>query len=151
MTTFYKKVGRKYVEVSQYDNDLQNALPEGSHLFVVKPGQKSIRYDVDPNFVALIAAGTYAKKAMVDALFKASEMKPKQIPLTSEQVIAWDALKKSFNDDLYSVYYDSADKIANAGIDALIEETKKHLENPSVKKAYEQFLLVYKLTQNESS
>jgi hypothetical protein len=151
MTTFYKKVGRKYFPVKEWDNELQDAFIEGSHLIIVKPGNKSYHYNIDPNFVAVLAAGMYAKNSMVDAIIKASELKPKSVPLTEEQVTAWESLKKSFKDQSFSVYQDSATAIAEAGIKALIEEANKLLENPSVKHAYEQFLLVWKLTKDESN
>ena len=151
MTTFYKKVGRKYVPVREYDNELQDAFIEGSHLVVVKPGHKSYTYNIDPNFVAVLAAAMYAKESIVDAIVKASELKPKRVPFTQEQINAWETLKESFNDSLFSVYQDSATTIAEAGIKALTEEVNKRLHNPSVKHAYEQFLLVWKLTKDESN
>lgn len=151
MTTFYKKVGRKYVPVREYDNELQDAFIEGSHLIIVKPGHKSYHYNVDPNFVAVLAAGMYAKNSMVEALVKSSEGKPKSIPLTQEQKDAWQHLKKTFNDELFGIYYESANTIAEAGINSLTLEVKKMLGNPSVKHAYEQFLLVWKLTKDESN
>lgn len=151
MTTFYKKVGRKYVEVSQYDNDLQNAMVEGTHLVIVKPGRKSYHYNIDPNVVALIAASEHAKGAMVDALVEANKLKPQRTPLTVEQAEAWENLKKAFDDQMFSLYYDSATNVVNAGINALIEESKKYVDHPSVKNAYEQFLLVWKLTRDEPS
>ena len=37
--TFYIKRGRRYVPVREYDAMLQNALPHGSYVTVVKPGE----------------------------------------------------------------------------------------------------------------
>ena len=149
MTTFYKKVGKRYVAVNEFDSELSNSLQEGYHLVHVQPGSKSTRYNVNPNFVALIAAGVYFKEQVVKTIVKASELKPKSEPLTKEQIQAWNKLKESFNDSMFSLYASSANDIAEAGMNALIEEANKLLDNPSVKKAYEHFLLVCKLTTDE--
>lgn len=149
MTTFYRKVGRRYEPVSQYDSELHNAMPEGAHVVVVKPGTKYTRYSIDPNYASMIAALMYAKDAFVNAIVEASALKSKTEVYTDEQKLAWKKLQESFNDKFYSVYTSSAGDIAEAGFKALIKEASSTLENPSVKKAYEQFLLVYKLTKDE--
>ncbi|NBO35931.1 hypothetical protein EBU91_00065 [bacterium] len=148
MTTFYKKVGRRYVAVSEYDSELRDAFQEGAHLVIVKPGGKSIHYNIDVNHVALIAAGLVAKEAMATALINASHSKPKKQPLTAEQATAWENLKKAFGDEMFSLYTESANTICEAGIKALIDEANKLLDNPSVKNAYDQFLLISKLTKD---
>ena len=56
-TIFYKKVGRRYVPVYEYDQTLMDALPKGSHLIQVYPGGQSTKYNVDPAYAPLIAAG----------------------------------------------------------------------------------------------
>jgi hypothetical protein len=45
----------------------------------------------------------------------------------------------------------SARDIAEAGIKAQIEEATKLMEHPSVKRAYEHFMLVCKLVQTQSN
>jgi len=148
-TTFYKKVGKRYIAVSEYNPELRESLTEGNHLVIVKPGNTSYHFNIDPNSAPLLAASLNAKKEMINAIAKAGEAKPKIQPLTTEQVNAWNKLQSTFNDDYFGVYYNSADKIADAGIQVLTTEVNKMLENPSVKKAYEQFLLIWKLTKDE--
>jgi hypothetical protein len=150
MTTFYRKVGRRYEPVSQYDSELHHAMPEGAHLVVVKPGSKFTKYNIDPNYAAMIAALMYAKDEFCQAIIEASGYKSKNEIFTDEQKLAWKKLQESFADKFYSIYTSSAGDIAEAGMKALIKEATITLENPSVKKAYEQFLLVYKLTKDES-
>ena len=77
---FYEKVGRKYVPVHEYDSDLLHALPKGTHLIMVYPGGSSTRYNVDPNYAAMIAAGRVAEDAMTDAIRAASELRPQKNP-----------------------------------------------------------------------
>ena len=144
---FYKKVGKRYVAVSEYDSELRDAFSKGTHLVHVNLNSTSYVSNVDPNYAALVAAGLAAKDKMVNALVKGSEAKPKQIPCTPAQLDAWNKLKESFGDQMFSIYFPSANDVAQAGVNALIEEANKLLSNPTVKNAYDQFLLVAKLTK----
>lgn len=147
--TFYKKVGRKYIPVSEYDSELREAFQKGSHLVTVEPGHTLTRYNIDPNYAALIAASIVAKEKMISALMDASGLKVKQKILTPEQAQAYRAFQKAMGDDFYSLYTDSAGNIVEAGLEVLYEEANKLLQHPTVKNAYEQFLMVAKLTKDE--
>ena len=144
---FYKKVGRRYVPVSEYDSNLLDAMPKGTHIIMSYPGGQSTRYNIDPNYAAMIAAGRVAEDAISSAVVKASEMRPHNKPITPEQRSAWDNLVKAFDNDRYYVEMPSAREIAEAGINAMITEAEKLMDNPSVKKAYEHFMLVCELTK----
>jgi len=145
--TYYIKVDDEYEPVSYYDSNMSDAMPEGSHLVVVKPGSVSRLYNVDPAFASMIAAGKYAEDAMSKALHKASEANPKEKEVTQEQMDAWDKCKLAFNNDHFMITYPSAHDVVQAGIDAMQEEVDNMLSNPTVKKAYEEFLLVWKLSK----
>lgn len=147
---FYKKVGRKYVPVSEYDSNLLDALPKGTHIIMSYPGGKSTRYNIDPNYAALIAAGRVAEDIISGAIVQASEMRPRNKPITESQRKAWDNLAKEFGSDRYYIELPSAREVAEAGIKAMQEEANKLLDNPSVKKAYEHFMLVCELTKGET-
>lgn len=147
--TFYEKVGRRYLPVHEYDSFLVDALPKGSHLIICYPGGKSTRYNVNPAHAPLIAASRVAEDAMTTALFKASEMIPKKKAVTEEQQQAWKNLQRAFGDDMFTLQTESARGIAEVGIQALQQEADKLLSNPSVKLAYEHFLLVAELTKSE--
>jgi len=149
--TFYKKVGRRYVPVSEYDIDLFNSMSKGSHLVMCYPGGRSIRYNVNPNHAALIAASRVAEDAMTHALFRASEMRPKHRPYTEKQKQAWLNLQRAFGDDMYALNSESARGIAEAGIRALQEEADKLLTNSAVRLAYDHFLMVAELTKKEKA
>ena len=147
---FYEKVGRKYVPVSEYDSDLIDALPKGVHIIMSYPGGQSTRYKIDPAYGPMIAAGRVAEDAICNALHKASEAKPKVRPITERQRKAWDELKEAFGEDFYSIHYSSLRDLSEAGVKAMQDEANKLLENPSVKKAYEHFLLVAELTREQN-
>lgn len=147
---FYEKIGRKYVPVSEYDSNLLDAMPKGTHIIMSYPGGQSTRYRIDPAYGPMIAAGRVAEDAICNALHKASEAKPKHSPITERQRKAWEELKEAFGEDFYSIHYASLRDLSEAGVKAMQEEANKLLENPAVKKAYEHFLLVCELTREQN-
>jgi len=144
---YYEKKGNRYVPVAEYDSDLTDSFDKGTHIVMCYPGGQSRRYNIDPNYATLIAAGRVAEDAMIQAMHKASEMRPKQTPITEGQHKAWKKLAKEFGDELCTLNCASSHDIAEAGLKALQEEADKLLTNPAVKKAYEHFLLVAELTK----
>lgn len=148
---FYEKVGRKYVPVSEYDSDLLDALPKGTHIIMSYPGGQSTRYNIDPAYGPMIAAGRVAEDAICTAIHKVSEAKPKERPITERQRKAWNEMKEAFGDDFYSIHYPSTRELAEAGIKAMQSEANKLLQNPAVKLAYEHFIMVCELTKGHSN
>jgi hypothetical protein len=148
---YYEKIGRRYVPVAEYDNDVLDSFPKGNHLVMCYPGGTSRRFNVEPNHAAMIAAGRVAEDAMSHAISKASELRPKQTPITEGQRKAWKKLAKEFGDELATLHINSARDIAEAGLKAMQDEAEKLMTVPSVKKAYEHFLLVAELTKENSN
>ena len=148
---YYEKIGRKYVPVYEYDQTLLDALPKGSHLICVYPGGRSTRYKIDPAYAPMIAASRVAEDAICTAIHKASEAKPKERPITERQRKAWQEMKLAFGDDFFNLNYGSVRDYAETGVKAMQVEADKLLTNPSVKKAYEHFLLVCELTKEENA
>jgi len=143
---YYEKVGRRYKPVYEYDQGLMDAFPKGSHLVMCYPGGQSRRYNIDPAHAVMLAAGRAAEDRMSEAVRKASEMRPQKTPITEGQRRAWKALAKEFGDELATLNCPSARDIAEAGIQAIQEEAEQLLTNPTVRKAYENFLFVAKLS-----
>ena len=148
---YYEKIGRRYVPVAEYDNDLLDSFTKGTHLVDVYPGGSSRRYNIDPNYAAMIAAGRVAEDAICDSLRKSSEMKPQRTPITPGQKKAWEKLAKEFGDELCPLTYGSTRDHAEAAVKAMMEEANKLLENPSVRLAYERFLFVAQLTKDHAN
>jgi hypothetical protein len=144
---YYVKEGRKYVPVAEYDSDLLDSFHKGTHIVMSYPGGQSRRYNIDPAYGPMIAAGRVAEDRMSEAVRKASEMRPRKKELTVEQQRAWIRLNKVMGDDVYTIEIASAREIADAGLKAMQEEADKLLTNPAVRLAYEQFLLVCELTK----
>lgn len=148
---YYEKVGRKYIPVSEYDSDFLDSMGKGTHLIMCYPGGKSKKYNIEPNYAALIAASRVAQDIMTKAIVDASEIRRNNnmsTPLTSEQKAAWDNLITVFGESARYLSWPSAHDIAEAGIKALQDEADKLLSTPSVKIAYEQFQLIAAISKN---
>jgi hypothetical protein len=144
---YYEKVGRRYVPVAEYDSTYMDSFPKGNHLVMCYPGGSSRRFNIEPNYAAMIAAGRIAEDVISSAVVKASEMRPHNRPITEKQKKAWEALAKAFGDDRYYIEIPSAREIAEAGVKAMQEEADKLMEHESVRKAYEHFILMCQLTK----
>jgi hypothetical protein len=147
---FYEKVGRRYKPVYEYDQTIMDAFPKGTHIVMCYPGGQSRRYNVDPNYAAMIAAGRVAEDVISKAIVAASEMRPHRSPITEKQRKAWNNLAKAFGDERYYVEIPSAREIAEAGVKSMQEEAYKLMQYESVRKAYEHFQLMCNLV-NENN
>lgn len=148
---FYEKVGRRYVPVYEYDSELLDGFPKGHHLVSVYPGGQSRRFNIDPNYAAVLAATRLVKEEIVTQLMKASEVKQgSNTPLTPEQREAWDNLIRVFGDSARCLHWNSAHDIAEAGIKVLEAEAAKLLENPALQSLWDQYLLVAELTKENN-
>lgn len=148
---YYEKIGRKYVPVAEYDNDFLDSFTKGTHLVMCFPGGTSRRFNIDPNYAAMIAAGRVAEDAICKAISKAAELRPKSTPITLGQKRAWERLAKEFGDELCTLHGLSVHDCAEAGVKAMMTEADKLLSNPTVRKAYERFLFVAELTKQPLS
>jgi len=147
---YYEKRGRRYYPVAEYDSDLFNSMSKGNHLVMCYPGGHSIRYNIDPDYAAMIAAGRVAETAMSDAIRTASEMRPKSAVLTEEQRAAWEHLIAVFGDDARMLQWPATRDIAETAVQALQKEANKLLTNPAVRLAYDHFVMVAELTKEHN-
>ena len=144
---YYEKRGRRYVPVSEYDSEYLDSFSKGTHLVMVYPGGQSRRYNIDPNYAAMIAAGRVAEDAVCKAINKASEMRPARTPITPAQQRAWKKLAKEFGDELCTLNGASTRDIAEAAVTAMQAEADKLMKHEGVRKAYEHFQLMCELTK----
>lgn len=148
---YYEKVGRRYKPVSEYDSTLLDALPKGTHMIMVYPGGQSTRYNIDPNYAAMIAAGRIAEDVISRRISDATEIRRntrnKETPLTTGQRAAWDKLVEEFGPDAKQLEWPSARECAEEAVKAMQAEADKLMQNESVRDAYEQFQLVCKLSK----
>ena len=149
---YYIKEGRKYVPVSEYDNDLMDSFHKGTHLVMVYPGGQSRRYNVNPNYAAMIAAGRVCEDAISRVIMDKSALRvpEKHQPLTEDQLEKWKALAESFGEERFALEWCSYREAAEAGVKAMMDEANLLLSNPAVKKAWDNFMLVCELTKENN-
>jgi hypothetical protein len=152
-TIFYKKVGRRYEPVYEYDQTLLDAFPKGTHIVMCYPGGQSRRYNIDPNYAAMIAAGRVAEDVISKKIMDASALRipERQKPLTPEQKAAWEHLASTFGQEKYALEWCSYREAAEAGVNAMMEEAEKLMINPTVRKAFERFLMIAELTRERQT
>jgi len=100
---FYEKRGRRYVPVAEYDSDYLDSFPKGNHLVMCYPGGQSRRFNIEPNYAAMIAAGRVAEDAISEVIRKATDIRPSKSPITPEQLKAWKNLAKAFGEEKHAL------------------------------------------------
>jgi hypothetical protein len=151
---YYEKVGRRYVPVAEYDSTFQDSLTKGTHLVMCYPGGKSRRFNIDPDYAGLIAAGRVAEDAISKKIVEATEIRRNsRMPkvLTPGQQAAWNKLIEEFGDDAKQLEWPSAREAAEAAVKALQEEAQVLYSNDAVRKAYDHFILMCKLTKEQNA
>jgi hypothetical protein len=148
-TIFYKKDGKKYIPVSEYDSNLTDSLGYGDHLLSVYPGGSS-RKKINPAFAPMIAAGRHSRDAISHAIMEASKLQPAHKPLTPRQQEAWENLNSELGESSHYLQYSSVHDIAGEAVDAMIKEATVLLSHPAVKNAYDEFMLVCKLVKDQN-
>jgi hypothetical protein len=146
---YYEKIGRRYVPVYEYDQRLMDAFPKGTHLIQCYPGGRSTRYNVDPNYAAMIAAGRVAEDKISEAIRTASDLRTKSKPLTPGQKAAWENLVKEFGEEARMLEWPSAREACEQAVKAMQDEADKLMTNPTVKKAYDKFIMLCELTKEQ--
>lgn len=144
---FYRKEGRRYRPVYEYDQTLMDSFPKGTHLVDCYPGGKSTRYNITPAYAPMIAAGRVAADRISEAIVRASDLRPRTTPITEGQRKAWRKLSKEFGDEIHALEWPSAREAAEDAVLAMQVEADLLLTNPAVKKAYDHFLLLCELTK----
>lgn len=146
---FYEKQGRKYIPIAEYDNNFLDSFPKGNTLVMCYPGGTTRRFNVDPNYAAMIAAGRLAEDVISKRIHEVSEIRRQHrgntTPLTPSQKAAWDNLVKEFGEDARQLEWASTREIAEEAVKAMMEEADKLMLHPAVQKAYDNFQIVCKL------
>ena len=123
--------------------------PFGFHLVQVDKNVTSRRYDIDPDYAALVAALMIAEEQITGLLVDQLEWKLDK-PLTVEQQQAWDSVKELiFGDERARVTRPAIRTAVRESLDNIQPIIDEILTNPALKKAYETFHLVCELTKNE--
>ena len=147
---YYEKRGRRYIPVREYNNDWMDSFPEGNHLIVCRPGSVSRRQRIDSALAPMIAAGVYPEDAISQAIYNAMELRPQPVTMTTRQRALIEELTESMNQQDARWMRPCAQDAAQAGIEAMIQEADKLMKNNGVRKAYEHFQLMCKLSMEKT-
>ena len=147
---FYEKVGRRYKPVYEYDQTLMDAFPKGTHIVICYPGGKSTRYNIDPNYAAMIAAGRIAEDAITQSIQHSTELRPMNREIDEDTQRRWKEFIVTIPEDFRFMFtHGSAHDAAQAGVKAMQEEANQLMQNEGVRRAYEHFQLMCELTKNQ--
>lgn len=144
--TYYIKEGRKYVPVAEYDSELMDSYPYGSHLVVNKRGSGMRRFCINPDFPALLAAASIMEDTLSHLLYKAGEARPHKEPLTKQQIAAWNKMKKVMGEELFMLQYKSCREIAEELLKEIQKEAEGASANPLVEDARNAYITAILLT-----
>lgn len=121
MKTLYEKRGRRYVPVAE--RDTYDAWPQGSHLVVCKPGSRVVRFNIDPDQAALMAAVEPLRDRIADIVMAALAMKPSTRPITPKQRAAWAELERAMGKDRFCLEYNGARGVADEVARVILESS----------------------------
>ena len=108
------------------------------------------RFNIDPAYAPMIAAGRVAEDAISEVLMKANELRPMTTPITPAAQRAWMKLKKELGNEAM-LTRGSTREASEAAVKAMADEADKLMSNPAVRKAYERFLFVAELTKDHTN
>lgn len=135
---FYEKRGKRYYPVKEYDSDLMDAMPKGFHLLSVYPGGKSMRYDIDPDIVTMIATIMMINRDLPHLIYEIGRLQPLAPALTEHQLKLYNDLMSSLPPE-HSHYmsFGSAHDIAEKILNMIFEKSKDLLTDPHVKELFD--------------
>jgi len=148
-TIFYIKQGRKYIPHSTYNSEFCDAFPKGTHLVQSYAGGSLRRFNIDPKYAPMIAAGRVAEEKISEVLMKANELRPMTAPITPAAHRAWMKLKKELGNDAM-LTRGSAREAAESAVNAMVQEAGTLMEHPMVQAAYQEFEVICKLVNEQN-
>ena len=148
-TIFYIKKGRRYVPHSTYSSEFCDAFPKGTHLVQSYVGGSLRRFNIEPKYAPMIAAGRIAEEKISEVLMKANDLRPQTNPITPAASRAWQKLKKELGDEAM-LTRGSAREAAEAAVNAMVKEASALMEHPMVQAAYEEFEATCRLVNGQN-
>ncbi len=106
-------------------------LNEGDYRVKVRPGHRTITYDINPEYATVEAAIEEAKDAMAHAMMEASRGKPDRTLLTPSQLKAFEKFKEESGFTFITMKVDCAMDVIEAGLNALRTKIYKKTKEDS--------------------
>jgi hypothetical protein len=97
----------------------------------------------------MIAAGRYAEEAITRKIQEATELRPVNREIDEETQRKWKRFIATVPEDFrYMFTHGSARDAADAGVEAMMSEADRLMQNEAVRKSYEHFMLMCKMVKN---
>lgn len=146
--TYFKKNGRKYEPVcfEAFDRDV---FPYNASTLIVRHDSSTYyRYNIEPDAAQYVAGGLVLREMVADILVEMNKLYDKDHDaLTPEQLEAYENFNKALNRTTYMYgksIYEISDEICKKVTNVMIEKHK----NPAVREAYEHYLMMVKLSED---
>ena len=123
--TFYRKVGHRYKPVREYDSDLLDSFPAGSHLVVCEPGCSATKFNIEPDHASLLAAFHAHRDELGKVLRKASELQMTRKDATPVERRAWKAWAEIMGDEVMVLKSPSISELLDALEKSLVQFAAK--------------------------
>jgi len=121
MTTYYKKVGRRYIPVAE--SETWGTWTEGDYLVNIRPSCRSVVRCLEPEFANVEAALMVAQEGMARAIAQKAAGEPATQPIDPDEQAVWDELRR-IRGERATLWLPSAHALAQAGIGAVREAIK---------------------------
>jgi len=120
----YVKRGRRYHPIN--DPYAFDGLGEGHWAVHVQPSSRSIRRNIEPDYESVCAVLKEYQDEIVKHLLVAMEMRPKSIPISNKEKLAWDQFKATMGEDMPKLFeYASIQECANKASEFILNKIKK--------------------------
>ena len=115
MATLYKKVqaGARVRYEPVAEQEVFDSLPAGAHLFIVAPGSRSCRFNVEPAYADVLAAMETHRYEILRAVQPAFEPKPAR-RMSRTDLAAFEAYKKATGAETLALLTPSANSLFDA-------------------------------------
>ena len=128
-----------------FDSRVWDSLPQGSHLIVVDGAWQAQRRNVRPDQARVLAVAKLLEKKLCDHISDALHFKPKK-KMSEEQIEAWNSVRDVLGETTLST--ESVADAVQGAVESLEAECEEVLEDPAIKKAWEQLDLLISLKSN---
>ena len=119
-TAIYKKVGRKYLQIGVYDDEVFY-LPKGAHLTIIDDGWRSTRYSIEQKDAEYLASIYKFRNMLTSLIVEESKPRP-SYKHTPEQQEAWEKYLTTLGKDVLHYYhYPSIQECVDKALDKMKE------------------------------
>lgn len=147
-TIFYKQTKKgQYEPVRMYDPEFLDAWPAGEHVRVCFQNQTITRYNIDLDYVSLLAAAVVLQDVLAKTIVDITEAQPPK-SLTPEAIDDWQQFIAKHGEEFRTLPRASAHDLAGRIVEAIVQQGKINTQNPSIFSMIEEFRAVHTLTQD---